>query len=204
MTVFVIPIIKGKSTLEVQTDDIPLEVYSEIVLQGLKVVLNRGTSKVTKAQYPVAAELIAKALEVGAEQLAMLYAGKTKITGVKVKKASGAVMTEARRIARGLVKDAMKEQGIKVSHVEASEITKAANALLEADPSIVEQATANLAERSKKPIAIDIKALIQESPKLVAAAEAKKAKAKRDKPLSAKQAGLAAKRVAKPAQATAH
>lgn len=182
-----IPIVKGKTTLEVDLDKLPEDVLKEVYMQGLKVLLNRGTSKITKTTYPVAEELVAAAMEKANEQLELVYTSKIKFTGGKAKKASGAVMTEARRIARNLVKDAMKANGIKVSHVEASEITKAANALLEADPSIVETAKANLEERSKKPIAIDVKALIQESPKLVAKAEAKKAKDKEQ--LSAKQAG---------------
>jgi len=38
-----------------------------------------------------------------------MYDGKVKITGAKtVKKASGAVMTEAMRLARNLIKDAMR------------------------------------------------------------------------------------------------
>lgn len=43
-----VPITKGKTTLAVNLDEIPDDVYTEIVLQGLKVLLNRGTSKVTK------------------------------------------------------------------------------------------------------------------------------------------------------------
>lgn len=199
MATLQIPIVKGKSTIDVETDNLPEDVYREVILQGLKVILNRGTSKVTGTLYPDAEELKAKAMEVAATQLEMAYAGKTKLTGAKVKKASGAVMTEARRLARALVKEAMKEAKIKVSHVEASEITKAANALLESDPGLIAQAEANLAERAKKPIAIDVKSLISVNPKLVEKAEAKK----KTKPMSAKQAGLAAKRTAKPgAQAT--
>ena len=82
----------------------------------------------------------------------------------------------------------IRAAGMKISHVEASEITKAANALIEADPSFIEQATANIEARAEKKVTtVDIKSLIHESPKLVEAANKRKAEAKTQ--LSAKQAG---------------
>lgn len=188
MATLTVAITKAKSTIDIDTDTIPEDVYREALLQGLKVLLNRGASKITKETYPNAEELKAAALAKAEEQVELVKTSKIKFSGVKAKKASGAIMTEARRIAKARVKDAMKEAGIKISHVEASEITKAANALLDADPSIVEEATAALAERAAKPIKIDVKALIHENPKLVEKAAAKKAKDKAGT-ISAKQAG---------------
>lgn len=181
-----IPITKAKTTLEIDTDGIPNDVYQEIMVQGLKVLLNRGTSKLTKETISDPEALKAEALRVANEQLELVRTSKIRFTGGKPKKASGAVMTEARRLAKALVKDAMKANGFKAAHVAAKVITAAAEKLIEADPSIVEQAKANLEERAKKPIAIDVKALIHEDPKRAA-----KAKAKTDKAgtLSAKQAG---------------
>ena len=198
MPIIQIPITKGKSTVEINTDDIPDKVYQEIVLQGLKTLLNRGMSKITKASTKDEDEMKSLAMEAAAKNVEAVMSSTIKFTGGKAKKASGAVMTEARRLARNLVKDAMKEAGIKVSHVEAKEITAAANELLEADPSILEQAKTNLEERAKKPIAIDIKALVKTSPKLVAKAEERKAKDQ----LSKTQAGKVAKRAKPAAQAT--
>jgi hypothetical protein len=190
MGIYQVPVTKGKTTIEV--DDIALsdDVMREVILQGLKVLMNRGTSKITKEAYPDPEEMKAAAVKAAEVQAEALKAGKIKFSGsAKVKKASGAVMTEARRIARNMVKDSMKEQGLKISHFEASEITAAANALLEADPTIVETAKVALEERAKKPIAIDIKSLVKESPKLVQKALDKKSKAKADAPLSKTQAG---------------
>lgn len=187
-----VPITKGKASVTINTDDIPDAVYQEALLQGLKVLLNRGASKITKETYPADAELQAAAMAKAQEQVELVRTGKIKFTGQKASaKASGAVMTEARRLARNLVKDALKQAGHKISHYEAAEITKAANALLDQDASILETAKANLEARSAKPIAIDVSALVQESPKLVAkaakaAAEKKAAKAGQ---LSATQAG---------------
>ena len=141
------------------------------------------------------------------EQLEMVMTNKIKFTGGKKKSGTtGAVMTEARRLAKALVKDEIKRKGLKVSHFEASEITKAANLYLESEmgAKLIEKAKANLAEREaiKLGEAIDITSVISESPKLVAAAEAKKSKSGT---LSAKQAGKVKQRSkGGEAQATAH
>jgi hypothetical protein len=200
-----VPITKGKTTLAVSIDDIPADVWAEVILQGLKVLLNRGTSKVTKETYPKADELAAKAVETAQAQLELVMTSKIKFTGGKKKSgATGAVMTEARRLAKALVKDELKRAGIKISHVEASEITKAANAYLETakGAELIEQAKKNLADREKVSIGdtINVATLVHISPELVAKAAAKKAKGGT---LSAKQAGMV-KAKAKPAQATAH
>jgi hypothetical protein len=201
-----VPITKGKTTLAVAIDDIPADVWAEVILQGLKVLLNRGTSKVTKETYPKADELAAKAVETAQAQLELVMTSKIKFTGGKKKSGTtGAVMTEARRLAKALVKDELKRAGIKISHVEASEITKAANAYLETakGAELIEQAKKNLAEREKVSIGdagLNIASMVAISPELVAKAEAKKAKGGT---LSAKQAGMV-KSKSKPSQATAH
>jgi len=199
-----IPIAKaGRNvTIEVDTDflnDAPDEVINLVILEGLKTVLN---SRMSKVKSPKAAaesgstEEEAKAALAQAEKnLEDLKAGKLK------KRTSGAssktgvareVMTEARRLAKEDVKNQMRAKGIKISHVKASQITAAANAFIEADPSYITRAEANLSEAKAKTIAIDITALIQEDAKLVEKAEA--AKSERKSQLSAKQAGKVAKR----------
>jgi hypothetical protein len=56
-----------------------------------------------------------------------------------------AVMTEAHRLARKAAKDKLRDEGIRMHSVEASEITKIGNALLEAGLlSFIETAKANL------------------------------------------------------------
>jgi len=198
-----IPITKAKGHfVTIDTDTIPADVYAEAMLQGLKVLVNRGTSKITKAAYPDAAELLEAAVAKANEQVELINTSKIKFTGQKKAAGiTGAVKTEAMRLARNLVKDEMKRQGIKISHVEASEITKAAKELLEAMPDLIETAKANIEARNAVPVAkaIDLKGLIKTSPELVAKAEAKKAKAGT---LSKTQAGRVAKRT-KGAQAQA-
>lgn len=196
----------GAGEVSVDTAKLPDDVYKEALLQGLKVLAERAMSKITKEAYPVEEERKAAIKAKAQANIEDMYAGKTKLTGQpKSKKASGAVMTEAMRLARNLVKDAMKANKIKISTVKASEITAAAKALIEADASIVVTAEANIKAREATPMKIDVTKLIHVDPELVAKDEAKKAKAKADKPLSAKQAGKVAPRAkgAKPTQATA-
>ncbi len=59
-----------------------------------------------------------------------------------------AVMTEARRLARQKVKDAIRALGGRLSHYEAKEITKAADRLMKEDRSFIIQAQINLRDRS--------------------------------------------------------
>ncbi len=185
----------GAGTVEVDTSQLPDAVYREALMQGLKVIAERAMSKITKEAYPDEAERKSAIRAKAEANIADMYAGKTKITGeAKVKKASGGVMTEAMRLARNLVKDAMKANKIKISHVKASEITAAAKALLESDASIIATAEANLKAREATPLKIDITKLVHTDPTLVAKDEAKKAEAKANKPLSAKQAGKVAPR----------
>lgn len=207
MAVIKVLIVKSKGFIEVDTDkDVPDAVYQEALALGLKVLLNRGTSKITKTTYPKAEELVAAAQVKAEEQLELVRAGKIKFSGgaKAAKGASGAVMTEARRLAKNIIKDSMKEKGIKISHVAAKDITAAANAYLADAPELIAEAEANLAARAAKPAKVDISSLIKVDPALVAKAEAKKAE---KKPLSAKQAGKTAPRAkggkGKSAQATA-
>lgn len=191
MAIMQVPVVGGGS-VEVDTDAIPTRVYEAIVAAGLKAIINGGASKITKAAFAKEDnpdEAYREARQANAnKRLASMLDDSIVIRGAaKAKKATGAVMTEARRIARNLVKDAIKANNGKVSHYASSEITAAANQLIEADPTILDQAKAALEERSKTPVAIDVMALIHEDPKLVAKAESEKAK-KRDT-LSAKQAG---------------
>jgi hypothetical protein len=200
-----IPIAKGGASIEVDTERFTDAAIQYFVSLGLKAVLARGMTNITKAKVADEATRKRMAMEKAEENLAAAYEGKIRMTGgVKPKGTSGAETTEAMRLARLAVKDTIKANGGKVSHYDASEITKAAKELIAADPSYLEQAKANLAERTTKPkVAIDV-AKIAVSAKKVAEAEQKKAdakikrEAKKDKaPLSAKQAGKVAPRATK-------
>jgi len=201
-----IPITKaGNRPIEIDPEALNDEMFKLALTEGLKVLLNSRMTKVG-AQKGLEGEELAKsqaaAYTKAEENAKALLEGKFKkgratgAVGADGKKVPGVVMTEARRLAKEIVKNELRAAGIRISHVEASEITKAANALIEADPSFIAQATANIEGRSQVKAKLDIASLVHESPKLKAAAEARKAAAK--EVLSAKQAGKAAPRKAQP------
>lgn len=189
-TPFLVPVVKAKQPLEVSTGKLPENVYRAALDLGLKALLNRGMTKITKEAYPDPEELKAEALKVAKQNLENMYAGKVRIVGgSKSDKVPGVVMTEARRIARTLVKEEMKRLQIKVSHVEAKEITKLANQLIAQEPWIIAQATEEVEKRGAKRIKIDVTSIPISQKKVEAAKAAKAAKV-----LSATQAGLVASR----------
>ena len=107
------------------------------------------------------------------------------------------------------MRDALKAAGKKLYAIKASEITTAAKELIGLDPSIVQMAEAAIKARTEVPSAIDLSALVgavKEDTAKIAKAEAEKAEKAKNKPISAKQAGLVKGRKpkAKPEAHTAH
>lgn len=201
-----IPITKGGASIEVDTDSMPESMYIMAMQEGLKVMLNKRMSKVTvaKLEGEKLAEAREAAMVIARKNYEEVMAGTMKggrVAGAA--KISGVVMTEARRLAKEVVKNEIRAAGLKVSHVEASAITKLANELIASDPSYVAQATENIEKRKAKVNEDQSAALaflqklggVAESPKLVAKAE--KEKAEKKSTLSAKQAGKVAPRKAK-------
>ena len=166
MATLKIPVTKAGRTLDVDTDALPEESYRIALEEGLKVLLNKGMSKITTKGLEGSDLDKAKeaAFAKGTENLEACMAGKIKRGRAAAKDASGAkvpgvVMTEARRLAKEVVKNELRAAGIKISHVEASEITKAANELLAVEPSFIEQAKTNtdrLAVKLDPPIWVDV------------------------------------------------
>lgn len=194
ITSFDVPVTKAKTTVNIVIADIPQDVYIEALALGLKEIINRGMSKETKAAHKGDEAKLAEAcLKIANKNVAKVYSSEIKFAGKKAK-AKGldkAVVTEAMRLAKALVKDAFRAQGHKLSTIKASTITAYAKAYLDEDGGeLYAQATANLEERAKNPIAAKIAGMSSklgpiEDPKLAAKAAAEKA----SKPLSAKQAG---------------
>ena len=190
MAIILVPVVKAKAMMEVDTDRLDEQTYTEAVKLGLKQMLNRGQTKITAAEISDEEQRKAESWSKAEETLKDIYAGKVRISGGKAKKATGKINTEAMRIARQLVKDAMKAQGIKVSLVKAKDISAAAAELLDADPEILKEAAANVKAREEKEKAISTKidlSKIQLDPNRVKAAADKKTK------VSAKQAGMTVK-----------
>lgn len=207
LSIMTIPVTKGKGTVDIDLASIPEAVYAEALRLGLKELVNRGMSKITKAAFPNDEEgMKAAAMAQAAKNVEAINTGNIRFSsGTKSKGISSEVKTEAMRLAKALVKDSLKRDGMKISHIPASEITAAAKDVLEAHPSLIAQAEANIAERKATTIKVDVTKLVKVDPALVAKAEEKKAKTKAAGQLSAKQAGKVAPRgkKGKVAQATA-
>ena len=199
MAILKIAIAKGGkgAIFEVDTDvlnseDFPADAYQRIIEEGLKSLLNSRMSKLaapTKLEGDAFEQNKAAALAKAAENFDLLCKGELVKRAASAKSAAPReVMTEARRIAKEVVKTEIRKSGMKPSLVPAADITAAANALIESDPQYIRTAEANLAERATVTSKIDIASLISESPKLKAKAE--KAAADKKAQLSAKQASM--------------
>ena len=199
MNVISVPIAKaGKDvTLDVDTSTLSDEMYALVMAEGLKSILNSRMSKVgpvTKLEKEGKTEELATnrdlALKIAQDNLTKLLAGDIKAKSKAAKSdLPREVQTEARRIAREIVKNQIRAAGGKPSHYAAKDITLAADEFIKADASIVEKAKENLANRAGIKASVDISSLIKESPTLVAKAKAK-ADANKAPGLSAKQAGM--------------
>ena len=134
MAMFTVPITKAKEDIvDIDSKAFSDEVYDYIFSEGLKTVLNKGMTKVTAKDIPDEDERKAKAMEIAQATLQNLYDGKVPSRKKKAAKESGKVMTEARRLAKEAVKQQLRKSKKKISHYKASDITAAANALLEID-----------------------------------------------------------------------
>lgn len=208
-----IPITKVKGqAVDVDFDALPIEVYKEMLYLGAKEYINSvkmskigaGLTKLSGTELTKAHDAIIAQAKANAE--AMETGKDFKFHGAKSEtKVSGAVQTEAMRLARNLVKDAMKKAGMKISHTPASEITAAAKQVLTNMPDLYKTAEANLKARAETPVkGIDITKLVKADPELVKKADAAKAAKKRTAPLSVKQAGMVAPKQKPQPTATAH
>jgi hypothetical protein len=173
-TIIDIPVTKAGHTVMVKfdTDKPSPAVFAYLVALGAKQVLARGMTKVKK-ETDGAAELVAEAVE---KNLQAIYEGKVRMTGgVKQKTAGkGEVHTEAMRVARIAVKDAIKEKGGKPSLYAASTISELAEKLLVKHPELIEQAKHRVEARKQeeKPsidLGIDLDALPVSASKAAAA-----------------------------------
>lgn len=192
--------LKGKNSLDVDLNEV-LEkfeghVLEAILIKGLQALLG---AKMQKIAVELGSDIIAKAKA----NLEDLRAGKVGRASAKAKGVSGAVMTEAKRIARLMVRDEIRRTGGKISHYTAAEITAAAVVLINDNPEIVTKAEQNLAERSAGTIKVDVSAL-KVDPILVAKAEDKKKKKSEASTISAGQLSAAKAAKSKPTVVHTH
>jgi hypothetical protein len=206
----------GCGEVEVNFDELPIDVYKMLLIEGAKALINSiGMSKklpgITKLEGADKEKAIAAVKAQAEENVAALKAGTISKGGRAKTKVSGAVATEALRLAKILVKDHIRAQGQKIGAYSAKEITEYAKKVLEGNPELTAQAAKNLDARATEAKGIKglyIFALAGDKAKSdevkAKPRQAPKRKEKGDKPgLSAAAAGKVAPRQ-KPAGTTAH
>lgn len=180
MSLYKVPVTKGKGIVEVESDDLPETVYKYAFQLGLKTLVNR-MAQIVKSKFDSEDAFRAAAMAKAADNVQAMMDGKIRMVGMKADKVSGKVMTEARRLARIIVKAQIKEAGDRISDYSASDITQAANALIAADDSIIKEAQENLekqeAKTTEKAAKVDLSKL-KKDPNKVAAREKKEAERK--------------------------
>lgn len=201
---------------EVEVDSakiVDMDVYQYIFQVGLETIINKiGMSKIaagiTKATGEDLAKRKSEIVEQAQKTIQAMYDGDLK--GAKAtSKRTGAVQTEAMRLAKALVKDTLRSNGYKISAFDAKELTAFAKEVLAGNPDLYKRAEENLKQRAELPVkGLNVAAMLGER----SSDETLKAKPKvppkpkgkaKDAVLSAAQAGKVAPRQ-KPAGATAH
>lgn len=149
--------LKGGGEVEVDTGKITnMDTYQEIFVEGLKSMINRiGMSKIASGITKLDGAEKDKALAAIADQaqktVQAIYDGNIKSAKGGTKR-SGAVQTEAMRLAKALVKDTLRKNGYKIGAFDAKEITAFAKDVLADNASIYTKAEENLASRAAMPV----------------------------------------------------
>jgi hypothetical protein len=203
----------GAGEVEVDTSRIEdMAVYQFIFQTGLETLINKiGMSKIaaglTKLDGEEKAKAVAAVVEQANKTVQAMYDGDLK--GAKaVSKRTGAVQTEAMRLAKALVKQTLRDNGYKVTAFDAKEITAFAKDVLASNADLYKTAEENLKARAALPVkGLNVAAMLGErsgdeslkaKPKVPP-----KPKGKAKDVISAAQAGKVAPRQ-RPTGATAH
>jgi len=193
------------------------EVMRGIVIAGLTAICEKanGAAKakagITKLEGKALEDRkaeVRKAVEKSIEQLkAGQLPGKAKTV-----KVSGAIMTEAMRLARNIAKDHVRNSGQRIGAYSAKEYTEAAKKIIADNPNLLKLAEQKIAERAgaaEGSKGINLEHLFGAEKANDPANKAKpkvppKPKGKKEGQLSAKQAGLVASRQKPPVHTTQH
>lgn len=189
-----------------------MAMYEYIFMTGVETLVNKvGMSKIsaglTKLEGEEKAKAIAAVVEQALKNIQAMYDGDLK--GAKAtSKRTGAVQTEAMRLAKALVKQTLRDNGYKLSAFDAKELTDFAKEVLKENQDLYKTAEENLKARAALPVkGLNVAAMLGErtsdetlkaKPKVPP-----KPKAKVKDVLSATQAGKVQPR-AKPQAPTTH
>lgn len=211
-----IPLKFGLVLEGVNFDEVDIETYKRWLIKGAQAELTsarmgKKATGITKLEGAAKEKALAEFFAQCQENFTDAKAGKAlgKAKGAKV---SGAVATEALRLAKLMVKQCIKDQKQKVGAYSAKEITEYAKKVLEGNPELIKKAEENLAARAgdmKGVKGLDIFALAgdkakSEEVKAKPKVPPKKKEAGDKPPLSAKQASMVAPRAKPEAHATKH
>lgn len=211
--IFTVALKGDAGSIEVNASDFSDAVYKAVFQAGLDAIFAKanGATKalagITKLEGAELEKRKAEVLECATKTHDQLKSGI--VPGARKAKTSGAVNTEAMRLAKGMVRDLIRSSGQKVGAYSAKELTAAAKVVLERNPHLVALAEKNLAERAteaKGSKALNLEGLFGSkalSEDVKAKPKAPPKRKEKGAPLSATQAGKAAPRQ-KPGSATAH
>jgi hypothetical protein len=161
----------------VDIDKLPEQVFTEVILQGLKALVNRGPmTKITGQKTDKSRQ---DAVEAAQSNIDALYAGKIRFTQGQKTAIPRAIRTLALNKARFLVREALKNAGERPNLYKQRLITEAAEGVLGSAVGLelIEEARAEVAAREEKAKAIDI-SFLKPDPELVAKEKEKVAKRK--------------------------
>jgi len=147
----------GAGEVEVDTSRIEdMAVYQYIFQVGLETIINKvGMSKIAAGLTKLEGEEQAKAHKAVVEQaqktVQAMYDGDLK--GAKAtSKRTGAVQTEAMRLAKALVKQTLRDNGYKISAFDAKELSAFAKDVLASNQDLYKTAEENLKARAALPV----------------------------------------------------
>lgn len=133
-----------------------MAVYEFIFMTGVETIVNKlGMSKIsaglTKLDGEEKAKAIAAVVEQALKTVQAMYDGDLK--GAKAtSKRTGAVQTEAMRLAKALVKQELRNAGYKLSSFDAKELTSFAKDVLKDNADLYKTAEENLKARAALPV----------------------------------------------------
>ncbi len=133
-----------------------MAVYQYIFQVGLETIINKvGMSKIaaglTKLNNEEKAKAIVAVVEQAQKTVQAMYDGDLK--GAKAtSKLTGAVQTEAMRLAKALVKQTLRDNGYKIGAFDAKELTSFAKDVLASNHDLYKTAEENLKARAALPV----------------------------------------------------
>ncbi len=162
-TIIDVNVPKAKTKLKLNWDALDLDTKLAIIQAGVEKIVQASTTKATKADYPDEKQLAEVALSMATKKLEEIQEGKWK-PGRRAStsgKVPGVVMTEARRLAKNIIKAQIKAANQRISDYEPKVITEYANLYLQDHEELIAQAQKSIEDSKKlaEKAAVDVSAI---------------------------------------------